>query len=51
MTEKYNNQMDVNECHRTLFRLTMLSAGKLSFPFLMSYSGTRQSSGRYTGNI
>ena len=39
--------MDVNEYHRTLFRLMMYSVCKSALSFLMSYGGTRQSSGRY----
>ncbi|MBU6392435.1 MAG: hypothetical protein KGQ83_09380 [Planctomycetes bacterium] len=35
---KHNHQMDMNECHRTLFGLKMFSVCKLSFSFLMSYS-------------
>jgi len=42
-----NHQMDVNECHGTLFGQRTYSVYKLSFSFLMSYGGTRQSSGRW----
>ena len=44
--EEHNYQMDVNECHRTFFRLRIFSVCKSSFSFLMFYGGTRQSSGR-----
>ena len=45
-TEASNNQMHVNECHRTLFWQRMFSVCKSAFSFLMSYGGTRQWSGR-----
>ena len=41
-TGVYNNQMHVNECHRTLFGQRMFSVCKSAFSFLMSYGGTRQ---------
>src|SRR3989338_5854161 len=40
-----NQSLEMNECHRTLFKLKMFSICKMSSSFLTSHSGTRQSSG------
>ena len=44
-----NNQMDMNECHRTLFQMSDgLGFANSLFALLRLSSGNRQSSGRYS---